>query len=67
MSDEADRADRLIDAALQEALSAARRNSGPESTGYCLWCEEPLAMGRRWCSAECREEWERYHAANRRR
>jgi hypothetical protein len=67
MSDEADRADRLIEAALQNALAAARRNRGPEATGYCLWCEEPVAEGRRWCGPECREEWERHHAAERRR
>ena len=67
MSDDADRADRLIEAALQDALAAVRRNRGPEATGYCLWCEEPLAEGRRWCSAECRDDWDRHHAAARRR
>lgn len=54
VSDDADRADRLIEAALQNALAAARRNRGPEATGYCLWCEEPVEEGRRWCGPECR-------------
>jgi hypothetical protein len=67
MSDDADRADSLIESTLQDALAAARMTMGPEATGYCLWCEEPLAEGRRWCCIECREEWERHHAAARRR
>ena len=30
-----------------------------QATGRCLWCGEPVADGRRWCDAECRDEWER--------
>jgi hypothetical protein len=67
MSDDADQADLLIEAALQDAIAAARRPTGPVATGYCLWCDEPLAAGRRWCGAECRDEWERGHDAARRR
>lgn len=29
-----------------------------EETGFCLYCGEPLSKGRRWCDAECRDEWE---------
>ena len=32
---------------------------GPLATGYCLWCEEPLEGGRRWCDSDCRDDWER--------
>jgi hypothetical protein len=69
MSDEADRADRLIEAALQDALAHARirpRDAGP-FTSFCYWCGMRVRSPRRWCSAECRDDWERHHAAARRR
>jgi RNA polymerase-binding transcription factor DksA len=31
----------------------------PEATGFCLSCGEPLPDGRRWCNADCRDDWER--------
>lgn len=38
-----------------------RRPNGPPATGYCLFCgpDVPLEDGRRWCSAECRDDWTR--------
>ena len=35
-----------------------RKPEGPRATGECLWCDEPVEDGRRWCGAECREKWE---------
>ena len=29
-----------------------------EETGFCLYCGEPVKKGRRWCSPECRTDWE---------
>lgn len=42
------------------------RSAGPEveATGTCLFCDEPVAEGRRWCSAEHRDNWERQRANN---
>lgn len=59
--DEADRADEERESSLQLALSKALRAADkvPRSSGKCLWCEEPVAQGRRWCNSECREDWER--------
>ncbi|GHU27527.1 hypothetical protein AGMMS50256_07600 [Betaproteobacteria bacterium] len=49
-------------AALQETTRPARA-PGPEPTGYCLNCGDPLAdPGRRWCSPECRDDWEWFDA-----
>lgn len=28
-------------------------------TGRCLHCDTPVPLGRRWCDAECRDEWQR--------
>ena len=39
---------------------AKRKPEGPEPTGECLRCYAPLPGGqRRWCDAECRDDWER--------
>lgn len=35
-----------------------RREEGPGETGRCLNCGEPVSSGRRWCNAECRDEWQ---------
>lgn len=29
-----------------------------EVTGYCLFCNEPVSKPRRWCNAQCRDDWE---------
>ena len=29
------------------------------ATGYCLFCDEPLEAGRRWCNVDCRNDWEK--------
>ena len=47
----------------EERLDDARRKftraapQGPVATGFCLWCGEELDPPRRWCNAECRDEW----------
>lgn len=56
--DDADRATEQEEMARQAAL-IVRHRVGPVWTGFCLWCGEPTAKPRRWCDAECREEWER--------
>jgi hypothetical protein len=56
--------------AQQEILDAfqieARKPAGPEATGFCLNCGEPLPDDRRWCSPECRDDWQKMDAALRR-
>lgn len=31
----------------------------PQTAGFCWFCGEAVAAPRRWCSAECRDLWER--------
>ncbi|MDR0577756.1 MAG: hypothetical protein LBI87_09540 [Candidatus Accumulibacter sp.] len=68
MSDLADQAQ-----AREEALAETLRRFGrapvksPAATGVCLNCGERLDGGRRWCSPECRDDWERQERAARRR
>lgn len=38
-----------------------RKPEGPAETGFCLNpnCGLEIESGRRWCDAECRDEWEK--------
>jgi len=68
VSDDADRADRIIEQTVADAIAAARRaKRDARATGRCLWCGEKTGQGRRWCSAECRDDWEHHHARQARR
>ena len=58
--DEADISDER-ETAILEASIAVVRQAPPEAEaiGRCLWCGEPTEPGRRWCCAECRDDWEK--------
>lgn len=50
-------------ATLREEQERARalsrtRAEGPRATGTCLFCGLVVTGGRRWCDAECRDEWQ---------
>ena len=66
MADEAD----LTQARL-EREEALRRRTPPAPIlpycGQCYWCGEALPPTRRWCDADCRDDWERDHARRRTR
>jgi hypothetical protein len=36
-----------------------RKPEGPQPTGYCLHCGEMIQEPKRWCDADCRNEWEK--------
>lgn len=61
MSDEVDVANdyvqQMIDIGVKNANKKAKTFNN--STGECLWCEEPVSDNRRWCCAECRNEYEK--------
>lgn len=64
--DEADLTAERIEREMQHLL-ALRRAVGPQPTGACLWCGEPVEERLRWCSVDCRDDWERDHARAHRR
>lgn len=64
MSDPIDQANDHIERETAVLLKA-RKPSGPAATGYCLFCDEPVGTGQRWCDAECRDGWEADHKAAR--
>lgn len=55
--DEIDRAQDEVERSLAESLRS-RRSAGPAPTGRCLWCDEILDDVKRWCSPECRDQWD---------
>jgi predicted nucleic acid-binding Zn ribbon protein len=61
--DEADAADATVEQHLKRAL--ARRNATLPAVGQCYSCAEPVDDGRRFCDADCRQDWERAEKARR--
>ncbi|MDR0233660.1 MAG: hypothetical protein LBI31_02490 [Zoogloeaceae bacterium] len=59
MSDLVDQAE-AHNARLNAALMTRRRPVAPEPTGLCLNCGDSTPDRARWCSVECRDDWERY-------
>lgn len=60
--DESDQATEQEMMATAWAIKAAQAkvNSGPQPTGNCLHCGEPVE--NRWCDADCRDDWEKRNA-----
>ncbi len=58
--DEADLAQTEIDHRLRGCIAVAAQSEPVPDTGECLNCGEPLAPGRRWCDAGCRDDWVRF-------
>ncbi len=59
MADEADRAQAVIDLLLDAAIAGVKKPGGPKPAGFCLKCGAPLDQDRRWCDADCRDDWQR--------
>jgi hypothetical protein len=61
--DDADLAGRFDDILRQSNLYQSRKNTPTiAAIGECLWCGAPVEAGRRWCNAECRDDWESENA-----
>ena len=58
--DEIDLASDMMEAQISRAVAKASGQEIPKNqTGKCLYCREAVENGRRWCDADCREEYER--------
>ena len=58
MADEADITAEREPHNMELSLLKSRRPAGPTPTGACLWCEDDVDDGIRWCNAGCRDDWE---------
>lgn len=47
---------------MREGALQFRRKEGPLAIGACHYCSEPLGPGERFCSVDCRNDWERLEA-----
>ena len=59
--DLADQAQTQNSIAEQHNLLTSRKPEGPKATGYCFGCGEqfpPSDKTRRFCDADCRDDWE---------
>ncbi len=36
----------------------SRRLTTATATGDCLFCDTPVEPPRRWCNAQCRDDWQ---------
>ena len=43
-------------------LERSRKPEAPKASGYCLYCEDPVPPGSRWCDTDCRNDWEKVNA-----
>ena len=58
--DDADRASDREDIARAAAVEAVRaRIERRPSLGYCYYCGEALRAGKRFCDADCRDDYDR--------
>jgi hypothetical protein len=69
MADEADISDERILRGVEEKRAAlAAEQPVAVSVGYCLNCgpEVKLPEGQRWCDGDCRDDWEKERARQKR-
>ena len=60
MVDIADQASLVEQSLLEAALHNSRQNTETiKPTGYCLYCGDSVEGDLRWCSVECRDDYER--------
>lgn len=58
--DDADLSDQRAEKEAAYLVAASKQPEGPIATGRCLWCDEIVADGIRWCpDSECREMWDK--------
>lgn len=61
MADQFDLASEYEELERISCMNRLKSRNQPEAkaTGFCLYCEEEVKDGRRWCCPECRDEWEK--------
>jgi hypothetical protein len=58
--DEIDRAQEKMEIGLAYAIRCARMPVlAAQGTGRCLYCDELVGEGVRWCSISCRDHWQK--------
>jgi hypothetical protein len=63
MSDIADRAGWRIEQDVQNARAHVCKQASLESDGRCHFCDELIAHALLFCNVDCRDDYEKQHAA----
>ena len=66
MTDEADRSDDRIAAAIEEGLQRVRRAPTLPYAGACYFCGEEVSQPLRFCDSFCRDDFDAMQAAKKR-
>lgn len=63
MNDEVDIANDLVQHMIDMGVTNAKTKAKitPNTSGKCIWCEDPVKDERRWCSIECRNEYQKHY------
>jgi hypothetical protein len=59
MADEVDITNDRIEQQTRAALSMIDTTIPDNDTGECIWCSAPVKDTRRWCCADCRDQYEK--------
>jgi hypothetical protein len=59
MVDEVDRANEQIEKGIEDTLKNINTTIPKNVTGRCLACGENITDERRWCNADCRDNYEK--------
>lgn len=62
MADDADLTQARLEREMDYLLRQRRPAAALPDTGRCHWCGEATHGGRRFCDADCRDDWERAHS-----
>lgn len=57
-SDISDQATQHEERFLEAAIHKARKVVTLKATGFCLFCDDPAEVDKRFCSVECRDDWQ---------
>lgn len=63
--DDADRADKRIYTAIQDAIDSAHRAQSLKPTGYCYNCNEAIQTGWLFCCKDCAQDYDHRQARKR--
>lgn len=61
MADEIDIANERAEMLRDMAINKKKPEPKLKAMGQCLTCGEHLEGTRRWCDADCRDEYEKFH------
>ena len=58
MSDDADLTDEKMEVELKAQINNCRTGVVLPATGRCHYCKQRVGKGKRFCDADCRDDWE---------